>query len=36
MKTTITALASSSTPITAVTPTRIGSVFQIGRPSGTS
>jgi hypothetical protein len=34
--TTIAAAAISMTPATAVTPTRIGSVFQIGRPSGTT
>src|SRR5690349_9828805 len=36
VKTTIATEAISITPTTAVTPTRIGSVFQIGRPSGTS
>ena len=36
VNTTITALISSITPMTAVTPRRTGSVFQIGRPSGTS
>jgi hypothetical protein len=36
VKTTMTAEATSMMPMTAVTPRRIGSVFQIGRPSGTS
>jgi hypothetical protein len=34
--TTIVALATSRTPVTTVTPNLIDSVFQIGRPSGTS
>ena len=36
VKTTMTAEMISITPMTAVTPSRIGRVFQIGRPSGTS
>jgi hypothetical protein len=30
------ALAMSSTPVITVTPSRMGRVFHIGRPSGTS
>src|SRR5919112_4228597 len=36
VNTTITADNTIIKPTTAVTPSRIGSVFQIGRPSGTS
>jgi hypothetical protein len=36
VNTTITALTRSISPTTAVTARRTGSVFQIGRPSGTS
>ena len=34
--TTMTAAATSKTIVTMVTPSRIGAVFQMGRPSGTS
>ena len=34
--TTMTAAATSKIIVTAVTPSRIGAVFQTGRPSGTS
>ena len=36
VSTTANAEIASSTPVTTVTPSRTGSFFQIGRPSGTS
>jgi hypothetical protein len=36
VKTTMTTLTTSITPMRTVTPRRIGSVFHSGRPSGTS
>ena len=36
VKTTISALATASTISATVTPTRTGSIFQTGRPSGMS
>ena len=36
VRTTASALTVSSSTVTSVTPTRIGIVFQIGRPSSTS
>ena len=36
VSTTMKTLSTRHTPVTRVTPSRIGRVFQIGRPSGTS